>query len=400
MGENIIHKSEEACCGCSACVSICPQNAIYLLTNPNGFDIPVIDNQKCIQCGLCDKVCRFAKNASSVEKIHSRIFSFKLKKERLFCQSGGAAFALSKSILSINGIVYGVGYDSEKCEALYCRIDNDKDLKKLRGSKYIQTKTNGVISLIREDLISGEDVLVLGTPCFIDGLLSYLKIQKINLDKLLTCDLICHGVPSPKIFRDYICYLEEKFKNVKMFNFRNKRLSGWHGHVESFRINRIKSCKSHNFVKIFYSNVCLRQSCYNCNYASERRVSDITIGDFWGIEKYNQRIDDDLGVSVVLSNSHKGELLVEKMSQYGEVKQITAENYTQPNMIAPTPRSVDYNDFWHMYYENGLIMAVKKYCSFDENDYTYYYQFYETYRVIRKKISHIIKLMSKYVKKW
>ena len=301
------------CCACSACYSICPTNAISMNIDEKGFKRPVIDKNKCINCGLCEKTCAF-NNKILIKLNNQQVYAIKVKdeKKRKQSQSGGAFSIIAEKFLKKSSLVYGVTL-KEDFNAEYIGIDSVKDLHKLKGSKYVQAQINDVYKDVLKNLQQNKIVFFSGTPCHIDGLLKYLKINNVSVDNLYTCDIVCHGTPSPQIFKNYIKFQEKEYKSqIQKFNFRDK-LFGWHSHIETIKLKkRISIVSSENYVNIFYSHLCLRNECYNCPYASTNRVSDITIGDYWGIEKIHPNFDDNKGISLVILNNEKGK----KIFQY------------------------------------------------------------------------------------
>ena len=223
-----------------------------------------------------------------------------------------------------------------------------------------------------KDLSEDRWVLFSGTACHLDGLKSYLKVRHIDTQKLILCDLVCHGVPSPLVYEDYYEYLENKFGSIRKFNFRKKLKGGWHGHIESFVDEKNRLWITDNYTKIFYSHLELRETCYQCPYASMNRISDITMGDFWGIEKVDAAFHSHNGVSLVIVNTEKGKKLFENVKSKVQWKEFSAEQCRQPNLTSPTKRPEEYEKFWKDYLQNGFIDTVVEYCDYkDESDYIY-----------------------------
>lgn len=365
----MLEKLEKDCCGCTACLHSCPKGAIRMEENEKGFLMPVIDVERCIECGICESVCRFEQRAEyyEAERI-SVVYGVKKKTGRLFSQSGGAFALFAEFVLQQAGIVYGVVM--ERSNVFYQRVVRIEDLQKTKGSKYVQASAGDVFFKIKKDLVEGRSVLFCGTPCYVDGLLAFLKQGHVNIQKLISCDLVCHGVPSPKLFRDYYEYLEGRFGELLFYDFRRKVKGGWHNHIEGILTKDGNFLTSGNYPKLFYSHLELRESCYNCPYASVNRISDLTIGDFWGIEKADPVYDDLDGVSLVLVNSEKGKRFAEKaFAKEAIVREYAMEDCLQPNMQYPTEKPHDYGEFWNCYYKKGFKQTVKQFCSFLEEDY-------------------------------
>lgn len=365
----MITKGEGDCCGCTACLQVCPRNAISMQENEKGFLSPTINKTKCVDCGLCENVCRFEKRIRDrLPEGNPQIYGLKKRQGRLRSQSGGAFAAFAETVLYSGGIVYGV--TAEKKEIYYVRIESIEGLPSLKGSKYVQASMKNVLMEVRQDLEDNKRVLFSGTPCHIDGLYAFLEEKKISVKKLLTCDLICHGTPSPRVFRDYYDYLTRRFSMVEHFNFRKKFGGEWHSHIESFKEKGKYLITSTNYVDIFYSHLELRESCYNCPYSSTNRISDITIGDFWGIEKVNLSYDDGDGVSLVFANSQKGKNFIPEIVSKAKIRKYRLEDCIQPNLLHPTEKPEMYEKFWKSYFEKGFEHTVKHYCGFSSENYT------------------------------
>ncbi|WP_231015939.1 Coenzyme F420 hydrogenase/dehydrogenase, beta subunit C-terminal domain [Clostridium guangxiense] len=368
----VINKKESECCGCTACVSICPKSAINMQDDDKGFKIPIVDLEKCIDCGLCDKVCPYNKIICKKENKDVEIYAVKRKNEqdRMASQSGGAFSSIAEYVIKNNGIVFGV--KSDQYNVYYTRINNISELNCLKGSKYVQAEVRNTYSEVMNDLNKGLMVLYCGTACHINGLISFLKLKNIKTENLITCDLICHGVPSPKIFKEYYKYLKKKYGIISEFNFRSKKITGWRGSISSFKDNKNTLISSNNYANIFYSNLELRENCYDCPYASTNRIADITIGDFWGIEKYYKTFDDNKGCSVMILNTKKGRRIFENIKEDIVYQKFNIGECIQPNLQHPSEKPDEYNEFWNEYMNNGFLSAVTKYCDFnDKNDFKY-----------------------------
>ncbi len=296
---------------------------------------------------------------------------YKDEKKRQQSQSGGAFSAAAESVLSKQGIVYGVSQKSD-LDIVYERIEKSKDLKRLKGSKYTQAKPATCFEDVKKDLMEEKLVLFSGTPCLVSALLIYLQKQGCSLKKLITCDLICHGVARPQIYRDYIRELQSLCgkKKVKRFIFRDKRF-GWRNNISSYCYGK-KTMMTSNYINIYESQYVLGQACFSCKYASTDRVADMTVGDYWGIEKILPEYDDNTGVSLLMINTPKGETVFEDFKDVCEYEQTSVEACRQPNLMQPTPKPDKYEDFWKDYAEKGFLYTVTKYCNYNpENDWEY-----------------------------
>lgn len=307
----LIEMDKKDCTGCGACYNICPKNAITMQADKEGFKYPVIDKEKCINCNLCEKICPVLNKVNSNTKETPEVLAAYTKNEteRNSSSSGGIFYELANLILSNNGIVVGAGYD-EKFNVVHKIVYNKENLKELQGSKYVQSDTKNTYQETKEILEKGTEVLYVGTPCQIAGLKLFL--QK-NYDNLYTCDLICHGVPSPKIWQKYLSEYNGKIQNCY---FRNKD-DGWNCFsmkivFENNKFKRFKMTKD-DFIRLFLNNYTLRPSCYDCKFSKIPRIADISLGDFWGVEGKYPEFSDDKGTSLILVNSKKGDDLINKI---------------------------------------------------------------------------------------
>lgn len=350
------------CTGCTACYNSCPKAAIQMIEDAEGFKFPKIDTDKCVNCGLCELVC-VPKNGYSKKNTYPiKVFAAKNRNlsERKESQSGGAFFVLAKFILSQNGVVYGAALDGDFI-ARHERADNKNDVKRFRGSKYVQSDLGDVFKQVKTDLKDGRYVLFSGTPCQIAGLKAYLG--NTEYEKLYLIDLICHGVPSPKVWRDYLVWHSAQGNGKPSgISFRYKsRIIKWGTHYEAFYFRKRK--KIYNiYAKLFYSHNILRKSCYSCKFSNLQRVSDISIGDYWGIENVNEAFRDEYGVSAILINSPKGEDLFEKVQSQFDHIETTVEQVIKknPNLKKSTNRPKSRETFWEDY-EKGFDFVAKKY---------------------------------------
>ena len=302
------------CTGCMACKNICPQLAITI-EESDGFDYPIINNEKCIGCNLCKKVCPIIScDNESPKEILAYACQNKDENTRKKSSSGGIFTLLSKYILDKNGAVYGVAFNNF-FDAEHIRVDKNDDLEKLRGSKYIQSNIGNTFKNVKNDIKDGKLVLFSGTPCQIEGLKKFLGN---DYDNLFLQDIICHGVPSKKLFKKY---LEDKIKDngrINKYYFRYKGQKGW----SKFQIciefdDGNKEYIDHSndsFMNFFLKDIVLRESCYNCKFKKKYRNSDITLADFWGIDNIYPEMNDEKGTSLVIINSNKGKRIFNLIS--------------------------------------------------------------------------------------
>ncbi len=301
-------KDKSKCCGCFACMNICPKNAIIMQEDENGFKYPKIDKDKCVNCNLCEKVCPIIKNKKNDFKQKVYAVINKNEKERLYSSSGGIFILLAKEIIKRNGIVFGAAFDKE-FKVNHIGVEKEEDLIKLQGSKYLQSNINDTYKKAKMLLEKDRYVLFTGTSCQIEGLKSYLRK---DFEKLYTQDIICHGVPSPKVWKKYLEYQKNQHKeNIRDISLRNKD-KGWTLFQTKILFDTKTYSKTLNkdlYMKAFLKNICLRDSCYNCSFKNKYRNSDITIADYWGVNNIHPNMDDNKGTSVIIVNSKKGEEL-------------------------------------------------------------------------------------------
>lgn len=333
-------KNKSECCGCGACYNTCPSKAIAMLEDEYGFKYPEISKEKCTECGLCEKVCPIKKSKDSIEfnKLAYACFN-KNEEARLKSSSGGIFILLAQKIIAKNGVVFGACLD-EKNNVKHDFAQTEEELEKFMGSKYVQSIIDDNYKKVEEFLEAGRYVLFTGTPCQVEGLKSFLKK---DYPKLYTQDIICHGVPSPMVWEEYKAYrkLTDK-QEPKNINFRNKE-SGWNNYKMKFEYDNssYKNDKRNDLYMIaFLKNTILRDSCYSCTFKNENKLSDITLGDYWGIQNVHPEMDDNKGVSAVVINSEKGKAL------FGEIKEDLVWKETEYENIKK--------------YNSALIKSVKK----------------------------------------
>lgn len=308
---------EDRCTGCLGCYDSCEKNAIRIVLNKEGFIIPEVDKEKCVECGICQNHCPVINKPKQTDFNLPRVFGSWTNDDeiRLKSSSGGVFTAIADFIIKQGGVVFGAAFNESFNAVEHIGVQDAAGLKKLRGSKYIQSNTSGAYKKAVELAKNGRKVLFSGTPCQIASLRTFLKDDEIA-EKIITCEVVCHGVPSQSVFQNYLNCLEQKYKSkTASYNFRDKRL-GWDNYkygieiVFSNKKRYFKSNKKEPFMRGYLKNIFLRKSCYNCEFSSLPRAADITLGDFWGIGesgcKSVGKQDLKKGVSAVLLNTEKG----------------------------------------------------------------------------------------------
>ena len=359
---NNIEDKFTKCTGCEACINICPQKCITLTEQKKGFLYPEIDETKCVGCEKCIKCCPI--NSCTYKEHQIAVLTFKNADSIRACSTSGGFFAfISEYVLAQNGVVYGAVFDKD-FTVMHIRGENVNDRNRMMHSKYVQSKIGNCYKLVKTDLINEVPVLFTGTPCQISGLNNYLLADNIPTDKLITCDIICHGVPSPVVWKDYLSYIENKYNDrIQEINFREKEL-GWHRpRLQIIMHNNMQLLdeKKDIFYQLFYSNCILRPSCHSCQYTSVNRVSDITMADCWGIEISHPEMDDNKGLSLLLINSEKGMQIIRDTNV--KVSGIDLTDVRQPHLYCSAKMSRKREAFWRDYQKMTFIKVVKKYCN-------------------------------------
>ena len=301
---------KKKCCGCSACVSICPKQCISMKIDEEGFAYPKVNKDICVECGLCKKTCPVIRDEYSKDVNVKAYVSYTNDYEtRIKSSSGGLFSMFAEEILNENGIVFGAAFD-DKFLVHHIAITDIKDLKLFQGSKYLQSNIGD----------------------------SYKKAKDFlgkEYGNLFTIDVLCHGVPSPKVWQRYVKEKESEYKSLaKNIEFRNKT-EGWKKFSIKIDFKDSESYRENlnidDYMKLFLRNICLRPSCYDCKFKSLNRPSDITLGDCWGIEKYMPDMDDDKGTSVVLVHSESGKEMLNSLKDKISLKEAEVDRALPPN---------------------------------------------------------------------
>lgn len=353
----------ENCCGCALCEEVCPKNAIAMIKQA-GFYYPTIDQNLCVDCGICVKKCPFNLEPQ-VQNNCIEAFAVKHKNDEvvLNSSSGGIFTALSNKILADDGYVIGADFDGDM-NVIHTVAGTAQQRDRMRGSKYIQSNTSGVYNKIKSLLKEEKPVLFTGTPCQAAAVRKNFPNEK----NLYIIDIICHGVPSTDVWKKYVAFIENKYnKKLSFYSFRDKSVSGWRGYSSKLTFDD-GTVVSHNnitgsFIELFRYDVCLRPSCTNCKFTSLNRQGDITIGDFWGIENILPEISDNRGISAVMINTEKGKQLfdfvTEDINKYPCTQRDIAKG--QPNLFRPSSYSNKAEAFQKDLKELSFEKVLKKY---------------------------------------
>lgn len=352
------------CSGCHACYNICPKNAIKMKEDKYGFKYPEVDNSKCINCNLCKKVCPIINSKTKKEEVRTAYACYnKNEAVRKSSSSGGIFTLIATEIIKKQGVVFGAKFNKEfNVEHDY--VEKVEDLYKFRGSKYVQSEIKDTYKKAKEFLERNRYVLFTGTPCQIEGIYSFLGK---NYEKLYTQDIVCHGVPSKLVWEKYKKYLEGKFES-KIINvdFRNKE-TGWDSYSVKITFDNKKEYIMKNsddkYMRSFLRNTCLRDSCYNCNFKKIKRISDITLADFWGIQNICPELDDNKGTSLVSINSKKGKDLFDTIKDeivFKEVEIQEAIKYN-PSMVSSSKEDKNRQKFFKNLERFDFNKLVDKY---------------------------------------
>ncbi len=353
-------ENKTACFGCGACEASCAQGAISMVFDAEGFSYPVIDSTLCVECGNCISVCPAKYSVSGPE---GAPFAVRSQDDSLLYKStsGGAFSLFAEEILKENGVVCGAVFD-ENFRVHHILSD---DISSMRKAKYVQSDLHGMYASVQNALASGKQVLFTGTPCQCDAMLRYFKEKPENL---ILMAIVCRGVQSPGVWKDYISYLSKEGK-LESYCFRDKRVKN-DAHTVSFSIDGRETAldmKKDRFCRIYLKCISLRPSCYQCAYTRWELPFDFTVGDFWGIEKEYHELADGKGTSLVIARTEKAMALIDKIKSHAIILETSREKADQPALNKPAPNSILRKllfDDYSRKNENGVCdipLILKKY---------------------------------------
>ncbi len=369
----ILFEDKSQCCGCSSCANACPKNAITIVPDEYGFVYPSIDKTLCVNCDACKKACGYQNSFTGYNSVNC--FAATAKDNDLLrkSSSGGVFGVLADCVLKNGGSVYGASLQWKESIPFtnHIRIDSCDDLHKLQGSKYVQSNIGTTYLQAKKDLEAGMTVLFSGTPCQIAGLKGFLEK---DYDKLITVDIICHGVPNEKMFQEFLETKQKKGKKITDFSFRTKEKGqGMNVGISYKRLNekiikKIRNANIYSYMHYFLKSYIYRINCYTCPFAQKLRISDITIGDFWGFhEEYptvpsNFKVNNSSGISCVLVNTQEGNDFFLNCSENMHILPSEFEKIERHNaqLRKPSELGEKRNVILQMYRENGYE-AIEKY---------------------------------------
>ena len=344
-------EENDLCCGCTACYSACPKNAIRMVRDNEGFLYPEVDREKCVNCGMCKKVCPIL-NKAKLNEFKPKAYLFQNSNEeiRKDSTSGGIFTAIGEFVIKNNGIVYGATFD-DNFVVNHIGVESTYELCKFRKSKYVQSNQNNCFKEIKQYLDNGKLVCYSGTPCQVGGLRTYLRKDYENL---ILVDIMCHSVPSPLVFEKYKGYILKKMNANKILNinFRDKNKYGYKYSMMTVETDNgiySQGIDTDPYLRAFFSDVSVRPSCYNCHFKTMKRVSDLTIWDCFNINEIDKSFDDDKGTTRVLVQSEKGEKLLENLDDV-RLKELDINIATKK--VKEMTNSVNYNDKRKKFFEN------------------------------------------------
>ena len=359
MIQPINYAQKEYCSGCMACAKECPTQCINYIIDDEGFMYPKVDVSMCINCDHCVRICPFTHPDEVKSKPLLCYAAWNIDDNiRGKSATAGVFYTLAAKFINNGGIVYGAAYNDDMTLS-HIRIDDLEGLKKLRGSKYLQSDFSKVYRMAKVDLDAEKKVMISGTGCQTAGIRAALKC-----DNLILIDILCLGIPSPLVFKKYIESVEDKHgKKIKNINFRDKT-TGWRRYSQTiiFEDDTKITCTNDKspYMRGFLDKIYMRPSCARCPFCDTRRCGDITIGDFWGIENSYPELDDEKGVSLVYISSKKGNELFNSCRDI-EKKECLIENTLQQSLIKPAGFSTKRSDFFDDLKNDDFDKLSKKY---------------------------------------
>lgn len=326
---NIINKVD--CCGCNACFNICPKDCIVMFRDNEGFLYPKVNVKDCIECDLCVKVCPQVHPFPEPERKEQRAFIVQNKDENILREStsGGAFSAIATRVLQEGGVVFGAAYESEeKLYVIHRYVEEESDLKIYRSSKYVQSDIQSCFREVKQFLLEGRLVCFSGTPCHVEGLLLFLRKKKYT--NLILIDFVCRAVPSPLVLKKYIDYkgkhIKGTFTNIlfrdKIYGYKYSNLSIYN---QDKKLGYHSGIDSDPYLRAFFSGLSIRPSCTQCKFKKRYRESDLTLWDCFDVAKFSRRMDNDKGVTRIITHSSQGDRMIESIKPLVEIEEINSD---------------------------------------------------------------------------
>lgn len=349
------------CCGCTACQSACPKQCISMRVDTEGFLYPSVDLFACVDCHLCERVCPVINQGDSTKPLRTLAAVNFDETVRLSSSSGGIFTALAEKVISEGGKVYGARFNKD-LGVEHCGSESSEGIADFRGSKYLQSTMGDTYKEVRSELDRGTKVLFTGTPCQVAGLRRFLRK---DYDNLLAVDFVCHGVPSPAVWQGYLRAFSDA--SIDYAAFRDKQ-QGWHRYgvrlkgalrSDAREWHRFGIFSDNRFMQVFLANLSLRPSCYDCPAKSGSSGSDITLGDFWGIEHIDSTMDDDRGTSLVLVNSPKGQSVIDGLNIKTKEEPYDLAVRHNPSIAVSVEEPVARTKFFSVFNRLGFDAAYK-----------------------------------------
>lgn len=367
----IIDKAK--CCGCTACAEKCPKKCIEMKADEEGFLYPVVNEDECVNCGACDRVCPIQNPIEEVEyNQKGYLVQHKNDDIRLESTAGGAFTAIATVVIKKGGVVFGATYDND-FQVIHTYVEKEQDLYKFRNSKYVQSNVGKSFEQVKHFLLEDRWVCFSGTPCQIEGLNKYLSKK---YDKLVLVDVVCHGIPSPLVWKKYLEVQKEKFDDIKNIRFRDKHYGYKYSTMEITSKNKEAyraGSQLDPMLRAFFSDMSDRPCCYDCKFKKRYRVSDMTIWDCFTVHKFDSSLDDDKGTTRMLCHTEKGMKIAEEMKDFSNCKEISADQLVQGvnemfKSVTPNPKRKEFfidankmsgKELFNKYYPMSASVKVK-----------------------------------------
>lgn len=345
-------KDKKDCCGCHACVTVCAKHCITMQSDEEGFLYPVVDKNACTDCGLCEKVCPVINQSEPRKPL--KVYAAKNKNEEIRRQSssGGIFTLLAEKVIAEGGVVFGARFD-ENWDVIHSWADTIEGIAAFRGSKYVQSTIGDSYRQAKDFLKQGRKVLFSGTSCQIAGFKKYLRKE---WDNLLTIDVVCHGVPSPKIWREFLESLQ--LPDIGTISHKDKS-TGWRSYSFSVKDTKGKvvyteKASENKYLSAFVRNLILRPSCFLCPAKDGKSLSDITLADYWGIEYLAPQLDDNKGTSFICCNTQKGVMIVDCLNLISVVADYQKSVPYNSCIVKSTNEPIERLSFWNNYKKDGI----------------------------------------------